>query len=47
VLTPIGASRRSAEVTSFLTWKGMPASSIFKADDIAGAARALAVLVGR
>ena len=28
VLRPIGARRRSAEVTSFLTWKGTPSSSI-------------------
>ena len=28
VLRPVGASRRSAEVTSFLTWKGTPSSSI-------------------
>ena len=28
VLSPIGARRRSAEVTSFLTWNGTPSSSM-------------------
>ena len=28
VLSPIGASRRRAEVISFLTWKGTPSSSM-------------------
>ena len=32
VLRPIGARRRSAEVTSFLTWKGTPSSSIPSSD---------------